>query len=511
MHTVIINEIKQNYDFARQNGKLLFKEKSSAAWRNLNVADVWLHLQEKGYSIGKSELKTLLESSHIAPTEESSPQAAYDESAPVAVRLRNYLLSKYDFRFEVIAQEPEFTPKGTDQWKRIDDWEVNNLMLELESMGFKPTEQTVPRLLFSQFTPRYNVLENYLQSLPAWDGKDYFGELVSYIEFESEKEKNRFAIHLKKHFIRWIKCALEEGYFNKQAIVLVGKQNDGKTSLIRWLLPKQLKDYIKENPDTSKDGKIEFARNLLINYDEMASIERNVIEEVKHMFSQEFIKERPPFMRRSIKMKRYASIFGSTNHYNFLKDSTGNSRFLCFVIQQIYHPRNPRPDGSHYEQLGVDNLWVQAYQLYQDGKTAYELTPEEIRENETVNRRHLLRTDAENMIQMFFEPRPEIECNDFLTASEINIRLLKYITEIYGIKPNLNLNAVATGRAMTALGFQQASRRMSDNGMPAYGYYVYDRMKDGMPAGTVGKIEQKQESTNTENTAVRSQSGSLPF
>lgn len=515
MNTIIINEIKRSYDFTRQNGKLLFKEKSAATWHALNVADVLLYLQSAGHSISKSDLKILLESSHIAPIEEEDvPQAAYDESAPVAVRLRNYLLSKYEFRFEVISQEPEYSPKGTNQWKRVDDWEINNLMLELETMGFKPAEQTIPRLLFSRFTLRYNALESYLQSLSAWDGKDYFAELVSYIEFESEQKKDRFATHMTRHFIRWIKCALEEGYFNKQAIVLVGKQNDGKTSLIRWLLPRQLKDYIKENPETTKDGKIEFARNLLINYDEMAAIEKNAVEEVKHMFSQEYIKERPPFMRRSIKMKRYASIFGSTNHYNFLKDSTGNSRFLCFVVKEIYHPRNTRQDSSHYEQIGIDNLWAQAYHLYKEGSTAYELTPEDIKDNETINRRHLLRTDAENMIQMFFEPRAEMDCNDFLTASEINIRLLKYTTDIYGIKPNFNLNSVATGRAMTALGFRQTSKRIAETGLPAYGYHVYDRVKDGVPIGTSGKIELNQEKDSTikiANTPNPDTTGSIPF
>jgi predicted P-loop ATPase len=162
---------------------------------------------------------------------------------------------------------------------------------------------------------------------------DYIGQLCSYVKVW---QTDRFRLHFTKWMVRAIKCALEEQYCNKNAIILVQKQqNRGKTTFIRFLYPPALKQYITENISFDKDSLIALVENFLINLDELATYSWVEINALKSILSKSFVKERHPFERKAKKLPRRASFIGSTNIAKFLTDPTGNVRWIPFEISGI--------------------------------------------------------------------------------------------------------------------------------------------------------------------------------
>ena len=64
----------------------------------------------------------------------------------------------------------------------------------------------------------------------------------------------------------------------------------------------------------------------------------------------------------------------STNKDEFLTDETGSVRWLCFELIG-------KMNFTYKDKININDIWRQAYSLYKSG-FAYQLTPEEIEENE---------------------------------------------------------------------------------------------------------------------------------
>jgi predicted P-loop ATPase len=396
--------------------------------------------------------------------------------------LKDYIEQKWEFRKDLITWEIFFRTKNGiswGYWQVLEEENMNDICLEMLIAGYKISKANLEMLVFSSFTKKFNPMLEYLEGLKEYDpinDADYLAHLAGCFLFENDEEKLRFYHHIKKHLVRMIRCSLESNYFNKQGLIISGKQNDGKTRFIRWLMPLGER-YIKENPETTKDGKIEFCRNLLVNFDEMAAFNRADMEAMKAIFSQSHSNERPPFGKKNVLMKRHASIFGSSNFMEFLADSSGSARFICFVILGIYHPANQGPSGQDYEKVGIDNIYRQAYYYYKS-KFQSELGKDELLQNEKINSRHFIRSDAMNLIQKYFEPGA-----DFMTSSDVNNFILGKIG-----RGGVQLNPVGTGKILAMLGYNRMQKRNDD--IPIYGWGVKELSIDYEPTarGTAAEI-----------------------
>lgn len=265
--------------------------------------------------------------------------------------------------------------------------------------------------------------------------------------------------------VRSVACAIGEAKFNKQCFVLYGKQNDGKTSFLRFLCPPALRDYYKENIDfENKDGRIALGENFLINLDELSSLSKQDTNKFKAYLTEERVKIRRPYAERETQIRRRASFLGSTNQNEFLTDVTGNVRWLVFETESINHDSGG-PNG-YSANVDINTVWAQAYALLKSG-FRYELTREELIRSEGNNRQHQRTTAEIDLINHYFQPSEKgVAKAEFLTATEIT-RRLNILTEG---KVRLNDNNV--GKALTLLGYQQVSARRIAGMFPVKGYWV---------------------------------------
>lgn len=366
--------------------------------------------------------------------------------------VENYLSKYFDFRYNEVANEIESKAKNEKEYSPTNEY---NIYRNLQHQNINFSQGNLMALLHSDFVPAYNPLKKYFETLTKWDEQvDHISKLCDFIK---AKDQTRFNIQFKKMLVRCVACSLEVA-FNKQAFILMGGQNGGKTTLCRWLCPDSLKPYYAENISTDKDSLISLAENFIINLDELASLQKFEINQLKSMISKDEIKVRRPYDKKPTIAKRRANFFGSTNKDEFLTDETGSIRWLCFELDGI--------SWDYKVKIDIDTIWAQAYSLFKNGYK-YELTSSEIEENEKINANHQVRTAELELIQTHFEQseKGKLLAEVFTATDIINKLKATGITQI-------PLNVTNIGKALKILGFKQVSERVGESKIPKKVYWL---------------------------------------
>lgn len=376
-------------------------------------------------------------------------------NAPKIEQVKRYLEARYKFRYNTVKNAVEFADKKGGEWGEVDERTANKLEAELLFANFTGIQRILHVYLSN--AELYDPIRAYLDTLPDWDGQtDHIETLANFVKVDQSR-RTWFNWMLKKHLVRIVACATAQIAFNKHCFALVGGQNNGKTSYLRYFCPPAWKEYYTEDIDfENKDGLITLARNIFINLDELHNLSRQDINKVKSFITKDSIKARLPFDRRETKLKRNASFFASTNNPEFLTDETGNVRWLVFEIQGINHDNGGQ---NGYCQVDINLVWAQAYTLLKQGFYC-QLTREEIEKSEAHNQAHTKRPIEYDLILKHYDFTEDKA--DFKTPSEI----LTYLES----KTTQRLNAINVGKAMKML--RRERQRAKRNGNNTYGYYL---------------------------------------
>lgn len=385
----------------------------------------------------------------VASVKENLPRLSMFEKVEALIN------ENFELRFNEVSNELEFRRRNENE-SAFDVLNENNVYRFLQHNNVEFSMAKLTSLLRSDFVTRFNPFLNYFEELPAWDltiDPDHIAKLCGYLTI---RDGDRFQLQFKKAMVRAVACALNGTIINKQALILVHEeQNSGKTTFIRWLCPTALNKYIAENISTDKDSLIALCDNFIINMDELATLSRAEINTLKSMFSKETIKIRRPYDKNATSAPRRASFFGSTNKAEFLTDETGSVRWLCFEL-------TGRINWDYKTDLNIDDIWRQAYSLYKSG-FKYELTPDEIRDNELANRQYQVTTPEIELIQKNYAPGSREQHDAFYQATDFLINLTEKC-------PTARLNLNNIGKALKILGFERATKR-SDK-YPIKGYFI---------------------------------------
>ncbi len=380
-----------------------------------------------------------------------------DYNLPPISQIREYVLERYEIRFNEIAHEFEYRHSGTaEPYEKLNE---DDLLIEILESGFKISMQLLISLLRSKYIVRYNPIQRYFHQLGEWKPQyddegtllnDHIGQLAAYVRTTDDE---RFRHHFRKHLVRMVACSLGISY-NKQALILSGPQNDGKSTFLRFLCPASLADYIKENIEPEhKDSIIALCQNFMINLDELSSFSRKDINVIKSLFSLDRVKVRLQYGRKDENLKRVANFVGSTNKDEFLTDETGSVRWLVFEIEGI--------NFAYSQKIDMDKVYAQAYTLLMAG-FEYRLSKTEIEENNQINMRYAINFPELELIQKYYQPSDRIE-GEFMTATDI----LEELSSLSKIK----LTPQMVGKALKMEGYEKISQRKNAN-CAVKGYYV---------------------------------------
>ena len=146
--------------------------------------------------------------------------------------------------------------------------------------------------------------------------------------------------------------------------IIVGSQGIGKSTFLATLGRDWFSDSLTEF--TGKDAMELLNGNLIIEIGELNGFRKAEMDAIKQV--DEY---RAAYARRKEAHKRQCIFFGTTNESTFLRDLTGNRRFLPV---QTY-PENVTKSIWDDLPAEVDQIWAEAYVLYLLGEDL-RLSPE---------------------------------------------------------------------------------------------------------------------------------------
>ena len=384
-------------------------------------------------------------------------------NTPLILKIENYVLGKYDLKYNCISNELD------GKLKKDKDYEIfteDTIVYDLFHAGYNRFQQVLPPIL-SQKVKKYDAIKDYFENLPKWDDSkpDYIQELSEYVITEN---KSWWETMFKKHLVRMVAQGIVYIPFNKQCLTLVGKQNDGKTLFLEFLVPPPLKKYYKKGFDFkgSKEGKISLCQNFVINLDELAGYEkRDLNNEFKSILTESFVKFRPLFGKNEVPHNRRANFVASTNQYEFLSDETGNVRWLPFVVKDIIHDNGK--EKGYSANVDINLVWSQAYHLLMNKNFDYVMNKTDVEMQEKINQRFMKVSTEMELIQGSFKQCKKDEADsEFMTATDILQKLKMRFT--------VQINSVQLGKALKILNFQESKEYCKKSGYTKKGYFVKD-------------------------------------
>lgn len=259
----------------------------------------------------------------------------------------------------------------------------------------------------------YNPLIDYLNNAhKAWDGKRRFETfLPEYLGVE-KSEVTTLATTL---FMTGAVAKAFEKIFKFDFVLdLVGGQGAGKTTLLRKLAVDWYTDQFTDFND--KDSYAVMLRAWIVNDDEMAATNKARFDELKKFISAETLEFRRPYRAASERFPKNFVIARTTNEMTYLKDKTGERRFLPLMVSKANQKKHPVAELYPAE---VQQLWGEAMQNYTDylmGGFDFDITVEQEEMLEEHRQSFMYVDELESRIQEY------LDCltTDRFTTRQIN-------------------------------------------------------------------------------------------
>lgn len=211
---------------------------------------------------------------------------------------------------------------------------------------------------FSERT--YNPVVEYMEkAAKEWDGRERISKMFQvYLGADDVELVSKIAE-------MWLIGAVAKVY-NPYAkfdyvLDLVGGQGVGKTSLLQKLGGDWYTDAVTDF--ANKDNYDIMLKSLIVNDDEMVASNRMSFAETKAFISKTSLRFRKPYMKRTEEFAKNFVLARTTNQKEYLKDKTGERRFLPIMVnaeEQKKHPMEIKPET-------IKQIWGEAVTIYKSG------------------------------------------------------------------------------------------------------------------------------------------------
>ena len=286
----------------------------------------------------------------------------------LTMKINIFLNANYELRKNVMRGVAEYRLRSGIGFSFQDLTEEarNSITMRAMEQGIKCWDKDIRRYVNSDDIERYDPMNDYLEHLPRWDGKDRVTPLAQRVPTEWEEWTHLFHIWMRSMVAMW----LGKGQLTGNALVplLIGRQGCGKSSFCRILLPRDLQDYYNDriNFKNEQDLNLGLSSFGLINLDEFDKITQRQQIVLKYLVSTADLKYRPPYGKAYTSNRRYASFIGTTNEQTPLTDPSGSRRFLCVSIDGDIDFETPVNHAQLYAQLMYEIRNGERYWLSKD-------------------------------------------------------------------------------------------------------------------------------------------------
>ena len=369
-------------------------------------------------------------------------RAAKGENRYASVEdIEEFLTQHVALRYNTVSRMVEIRYlHDTTSWKPLEDKDLNSLWrMMTKQCGMRVIKDDMYSIMRSDYPTTYNPFEEYIRSLPAWDGQtDYIARLASSVTVESDARE--WCEVFRKWFVSFIAAIFSSEEVNHEILVFIGEQGKYKSTWFYYLLPEALRHYflIKlMDGAITKDDLFNIAQSGLVCLEEIDNMKQKELNQLKALTTMRTINVRRPYGRFNEVLPHIASFCATGNNRYYLTDRTANRRFLTFEVTHIETPQE-----YDYQYAG---LYAQAYALWQQGFRYWF----DEKENRATNERNQAfeAPDSEYELVSKYYRRPiEGEASKFLTASDVLERLSATVHGLSAVKIGMALGKLGTPR-----------------------------------------------------------------
>jgi len=414
-------------------------------------------------SISGKDVDDILEQVWKAPAKEMES----DEGLLFDIEL--FLKSNYKFRLNEITSIVEV------EGEPLNDYNFNSIYLKCTKVVEKANKDKVFDLIHSDFTPKYNPINEWFEKNKHIKTTGNITKLASCISSDLSLSDAKFVEYFLEKWLLSI-IASAHGTYSILCLVLTGQvQGTGKTNFFRELLPEPLRWLMSINKLDGKEadiGQLMCSKWIILD-DEFGGKSKQDEKRFKELISKDVFSIRKPYGRYFEDMKRLAVLCGTTNEEQVINDLTGNRRIIPIQVNHI--------DEAKYNEVDKTELFVELYWKFREQPKAFFFTKSDIeRLNDICYNANQVAPESELPLKYFGKTSRNDPAAVFLSATEMRA----IIEQRTGIK----LSPQKLTVTLKNIGYD-VDRKVVD-GSYLRGFWVYDKFNQ-MPAPTVeaAKIE----------------------
>jgi predicted P-loop ATPase len=210
----------------------------------------------------------------------------------------------------------------------------------------------------------FHPVRDYLKSL-EWDGTERIKMVLP--DFFGCEDTDYTHLVFSKFLLGAVARVMYPGIKFDLVFVLVGlKQGVGKSYLFDKLARLWFSDSFLTV--SGKEAFEQLQGNWVIEIAELSGLRKADVEAIKHFISKREDKFRKAYGRTVETYPRQCVFAGTTNNRDFLKDPTGNRRFLPVDVVES----NIKKDiFTELTDADVDQIWAEAFHRFKQGERIY--------------------------------------------------------------------------------------------------------------------------------------------
>ena len=165
------------------------------------------------------------------------PEKNIPQETLLTMKIDMFLMENYEIRKNVMRGVAEFRERtGIGfSFRDLTEEARNSITMKALRQGIKCWDKDIRRYVNSDDIELYDPMNEYLDSLPKWDGKDRVEALARRIPTSYEEWPELFHLWMRSMVAMWMGKGQLSG--NSLVPLLIGRQGCGKSSFCRILLP----------------------------------------------------------------------------------------------------------------------------------------------------------------------------------------------------------------------------------------------------------------------------------
>ena len=303
---------------------------------------------------------------------------------------------------------------------------------------------------------RYNpVIDYFDDAYKSWDHEERLNHIMG--DYLGVEETSVTQLITKLFFIGAVAKAHNPKTKFDFVLDLVGGQGAGKTTFLQKIAPL---GYYTDQFSTfdNKDDYAVMRRALIINDDEMTATNNASFEILKKFITLQEFEYRKPYGHQAERFDKNFVMARTTNELYYLKDKTGERRFLPLHVsksRQKHHPVTDLTDDY------VKQCWGEAMQLYKDG-FSFALTSEQEEKLDEHRQSFMYTDELEDKIDEALSN--QFKGKDFITNDELSLAVAPGIDLVKNRKVANQISNIMVNR----FGFRKKFRKI--DGKSSRGY-----------------------------------------